>query len=146
MHTSANVVHPTGVEERTPPRTHKTRGTDAHISRARLTRHQRTCVGSSVSGIAPLSLKKVIFISSMVHGMLLNPHVSPHFSSPFSTPFSAPTPLSTPSLLNSSTSPNPCATPQEGLFCRLAEQSPLTSCASLQNMMSLGSTAPSVTV
>ena len=35
--------------------------------------------------------------------------------------------MSTPSLLNSSASPNPCATPQGGLlFGHLAEQSPLT--------------------
>ena len=85
------------------------------FSRARVTRHQRTCVGSSVSGITP-RLSKVIFISSMFHGMLLDPHLTPRFSSPLSTPFPAPTLLSTPSLLNSSTGPNLCA---------LAEQIPL---------------------
>ena len=55
-------------------------------------------------------------------------HFCLHFlSARFTT--STPNPMSTSSLLNSSTSSNPCATPQEGLlFCRLTEQSPLTAC------------------
>ena len=70
-------------------------------------------------------------ISRKFHGSLLDPHLSAHFSSPFSTSwttlFPAPTQLGTSSLLNSSTSPNSCATPQRCLlFDRLTEQSPLT--------------------
>ena len=63
----------------------------------------------------------------MLHRAMLDAQLS----SLFPTPFRAPThnPMSTPSLLYPSTSPNPCATPQGGLFCgRLAEQSPPTGC------------------
>ena len=70
--------------------------------------YRRTFSRARVSGITP-RLSKVIFISSMFHGMLLDPHLTPRFSSPLSTPFPAPTLLSTPSLLNSSTGPNLCA-------------------------------------
>ena len=63
----------------------------------------------------------------MLHRAMLDAQLSSLFPTPFRAP--TPNPMSTPSLLYPSTSPNPCATPQGGLFCgRLAEQSPPTGC------------------
>ena len=118
-------MHATECEDRTPRRTHRTRGAHSYFSHTNVTRDQRTYVGSNMRGIAPC-LSKVIFSSSMFHGTLLDPHMSPHFSTPFSTQFSTPFPAPTP-LLNTSMIRSPCATPQGGLILgRLAEPSPLT--------------------
>ena len=64
-------------------------------------------------------------ISSMLHRAMFDALLSSFLPTPFQK--LPPNPMSTPPLLNSSTSPKPCATPQGGLlFGHLAEQSPLT--------------------
>ena len=67
-------------EDRTPRRTHRTGGTDAHFPLAHVTRHQRTRVRSSASRLPEV-------VSSHPCSMVRcsAPHLSPHFSSPFSS-------------------------------------------------------------
>ena len=115
-------------ECRAPRRKHRSRGIDAHFPRVVHTWHIANAHALD-QGHVDCSQKSVGHL--MLHGTLLESQFSSDtpFSTFLSTPFptSTPNPTSTPSLMNSSTSPNPCATPQESLlFGRLAEQSPLT--------------------
>ena len=133
VQTLANVVHATGVK-----RGHfvvgTERDTDAHFFScpAHVTDHQthmRLAQGY-VDCLSPHAHPK-----SLIRLMFRCTSLESHFSSP--TPFSlfrstlfptqTPDSIIPPSLLNSSTSPKPCATPQGSLqFGRLVVQNPLT--------------------
>ena len=109
------------------------RDTDAHFScHAHVTDHQThmRLTQGYVDCLSPRGHPKSLIRLMTRCTLLESQFSSPNpFSSFCSTLFLTQTPdsISPPSLLNSSTSPKPCATPQGGLqFGRLVEQSPLT--------------------
>ena len=114
-------------EDSTPRRTHRTRGTDACFSRARVVNAHALAQDLTVKDMLSVCLRALIKIHSFVSWFVshclghssLRPlrshHSGPHYNS-------AQTPL-----LNTAMSQKPRATPQGVLiFGRLAEQSPLT--------------------